>query len=276
MPQKSYKPITPGTRFRTNPDFSGLTPKKKLPKRSKKLIKGIERKTGRNNFGNITSFQRGGGHKQLYRMVDFMRAKHEIPAKVASIEYDPNRTARIAQLNYADGEKTFILAPVNLKVGDSVIASEQADILPGNNLSLSSIPVGTLIHNVEIEPGKGGKLARSAGCYAQLLAKDGELCHVKMTSGEIRLLNSRCRASIGQLSNVDHENMTIGKAGRSRWLGRRPHTRGVAMNPIDHPMGGGEGKASGGHPRSPWGQPAKGYKTRSNKRTDAFIVKRRK
>jgi large subunit ribosomal protein L2 len=219
----------------------------------------------------------GGGHKRKYRVVDFARDKREIPARVASIEYDPNRTAYIALLNYADGEKRYIIAPLNLSVGDAVLASESADIKPGNNLSLASIPVGTLIHNIETEPGKGGKLARSAGNFAQLMAKEGEYCQVKMPSGEIRLLHSRCRASIGQLSNTDHENISIGKAGRARWLGIRPTNRGVSMNPIDHPHGGGEGKSSGGgHPRTPWGVPTKGYKTRNNKRTDAFIVKRRK
>jgi large subunit ribosomal protein L2 len=219
----------------------------------------------------------GGGHKRRYRVVDFARTKFGIPGKVVSLEYDPNRTAYIALVNYTDGEKRFILAPLNLQVGDQVLASDDADIKPGNHLSLRNIPVGTLIHNLEVEPGKGGRLVRSAGSFAQLMAKEGEYCQVKMPSGEIRLLHSRCRASVGQLSNTDHENVTIGKAGRARWLGIRPTNRGVSMNPIDHPHGGGEGKSSGGgHPRTPWGVPTKGYKTRNNKRTDAFIVKRRK
>ena len=276
MAVKAYNPITPARRYLTTADFSLLTPAKKQPKKPKKLTMALSKSGGRNAKGRITSFQRGGGHKRKYRVIDFARSKKDIPAKVVSIEYDPNRTTYIALLSYKDGEKRYILAPLNLNVGDTVLASDQADILPGNHLSLSAIPVGTLIHNIEVEPGKGGKLARSAGIFAQLMAKEGEYCHVKMPSGELRLLHSRCTASIGQLSNTDHENITIGKAGRSRWLGRRPVVRGVAMNPIDHPMGGGEGKASGGHPRSPWGQYAKGYKTRTNKRTSAFIVKRRK
>lgn len=276
MAVKTFKPTTPSMRYKSVADFSALTPKKKQPQRPRSLTVSLTQHSGRNSYGRITSYQRGGGHKRLYRVIDFKRDKLEIPAKVISIEYDPYRTAHVALLAYADGEKRFILAPLNLKVGDTVLASEQADIQPANNLSLAAIPVGTLIHNLEVTPGKGGKLARSAGGYAQLMAKDGEYCHVKMPSGELRLLNRSCRASIGQLSNLDHENIKIGKAGRSRWLGIRPVVRGVAMNPIDHPMGGGEGKASGGHPQSPWGTPAKGYKTRHNKRTDAFIVKRRR
>jgi large subunit ribosomal protein L2 len=257
--------------------LSVLTPKKDQPRKPRKLTVAKSRSGGRNNFGKMTVRHIGGGHKRKYRMIDFLRDKREIPAKVASLEYDPNRTAYIALLNYADGEKRYILAPLNLNVGDAVLASDKADIKPANNLSLSAIPVGTLIHNIESEPGKGGKLARSAGNYAQLMAKEGEYCQVKMPSGEMRLIHSRCKASIGQLSNTDHENITIGKAGRNRWLGIRPTNRGVSMNPIDHPHGGGEGKSSGGgHPRTPWGVPTKGYKTRNNKRTDAFIVKRRK
>jgi large subunit ribosomal protein L2 len=210
-------------------------------------------------------------------MIDFARSKRNIVATVASIEYDPNRTAYIALVNYVDGDKRFIIAPVGLKVGDKVIGSESADIKPGNNLSLQSIPLGTVIHNLELEPGKGGKLCRAAGAFAQLMAKDGLYCQVKMASGEIRLIHSACRASIGQVANLEHENISIGKAGRARWMGIRPTNRGVSMNPVDHPHGGGEGKASGGgHPRTPWGVPTKGYKTRNNKRTDAFIVKRRK
>ena len=277
MAIKTFKPITPSLRYKTVADFSVLTPKKKQPRKPRKLMSSLTKTGGRNQFGKMTVRHIGGGHKRKYRAIDFKRDKREIPAVVASLEYDPNRTAYIALLNYADGEKRYILAPLNLNTGDRVLASDQADIKPGNNLALSAIPVGTLIHNIEIEPGRGGKLARSAGGFAQLMAKEGEYCQVKMPSGEIRLIHSRCRASVGQLSNTEHENMTIGKAGRNRWLGVRPTNRGVSMNPIDHPHGGGEGKSSGGgHPRTPWGVPTKGYKTRNNKRTDAFIVKHRR
>jgi large subunit ribosomal protein L2 len=277
MPIKSFKPTTPSLRYKNVADFSVLTPKDKQPHRPAKLLKGLTKTGGRNQFGKMTVRHIGGGHKRKYRVIDFTRDKRDIPAKVISLEYDPNRTAYIALLSYADGEKRYIIAPLNLNVGDSVLASDKADIKPGNNLSLLLIPVGTLIHNIEVVPGRGGRLARSAGNYAQLMAKEGDYCQVKMPSGEIRLLHARCRASIGQLSNTDHENITIGKAGRARWMGIRPTNRGVSMNPIDHPHGGGEGKSSGGgHPRTPWGVPTKGYKTRSNKRTDAFIVKRRK
>jgi large subunit ribosomal protein L2 len=277
MAIKTFKPITPAQRYKSSADFTVLTPKAKQPHRPAKLTSGLTKTGGRNQFGKMTVRHIGGGHKRKYRVIDFTRAKREIPAKVISLEYDPNRSAYIALLSYADGEKRYIIAPLNLNVGDSVLASDKADIKPGNNLSLSFIPVGTLIHNIEVIPGKGGKLSRSAGNYAQLMAKDGEYCQVKMPSGEIRLLHSRCRASIGQLANTDHENIKIGKAGRNRWLGIRPTNRGVSMNPIDHPHGGGEGKSSGGgHPRTPWGVPTKGYKTRNNKRTDAFIVTRRK
>jgi large subunit ribosomal protein L2 len=275
MPIKSYKPTTPTRRFLTSIDFSVLTPKKAQPKKPKKLLQPVAQKGGRNNTGHMTIRHQGGGHKRMYRVIDFARDKREIPAKVVSIEYDPNRTTFIALVNYADGEKRYILAPNNLAVGDSVLASDEADIKPGNNLSLIQIPLGTLLHNIESEPGKGGIIARTAGGFAQLMAKEGEYCLVKMPSGELRKLHRLCRASVGQLSNLDHENVTIGKAGRSRWLGIRPANRGVSMNPVDHPMGGGEGKASGGHPQSPWGTPAKGYRTRKNKRTQAFIVKRR-
>jgi large subunit ribosomal protein L2 len=277
MPVKTFKPNTPSQRYKTVADFSVLTPKKLQPKKPARLFQALDKSGGRNNLGKMTVRHHGGGHKRKYRVIDFLRAKREIVAKVASLEYDPNRTAYIALLHYIDGEKAYILAPLNLSVGDSVIASDTADIKPGNNLVLSAIPVGTLIHNLEVEPGKGGKLARSAGGYAQLMAKEGEYCQVKMPSGEMRLLHARCHASIGQIANTDHENITIGKAGRNRWLGIRPTNRGVSMNPIDHPHGGGEGKSSGGgHPRTPWGVPTKGFKTRNNKRTDAFIVKRRK
>jgi large subunit ribosomal protein L2 len=277
MAIKTFKPTTPSLRYKTVADFSILTPKKEQPSKPRKLTAPLTKSGGRNTFGKMTVRHIGGGHKRKYRVIDFRRDKREIPAKVASLEYDPNRTAYIALLNYADGEKRYIIAPLNLSVGDTVLASDSADIKPANNLSLSAIPVGTLIHNIEVEPGHGGKLARSAGNFAQLMAKESQYCQVKMPSGEIRLLHSNCRASIGQLSNTDHENMKIGKAGRARWLGIRPTNRGVSMNPIDHPHGGGEGKSSGGgHPRTPWGVPTKGYKTRNNKRTDAFIVKRRK
>jgi len=277
MALKTYKPTTPSLRFKSVADFSVLTPKKDQPRKPRKLVQSLTKSGGRNQLGKMTVRHIGGGHKRKYRVIDFARSKRDIPARVAALEYDPNRTAYIALLNYADGEKLYILAPVGLSVGDAVLASEKADIKPANNLPLSAIPVGTLIHNIEIIPGRGGRLARSAGNYAQLMAKEGEYCQVKMPSGEIRLIHSRCFASIGQVSNPDHENLAIGKAGRSRWLGIRPTNRGVSMNPIDHPHGGGEGKSSGGgHPRTPWGVPTKGYKTRNNKRTDAFIVKRRK
>lgn len=277
MAMKTFKPITPSLRFKSVADFSVLTPKKLQPKKPKSLFAPLGKSGGRNNTGRITVRHIGGGHKRKYRQIDFARDKREVPAKVASLEYDPNRTAYVALLNYADGEKRYILAPQNLQVGDTVVASDSADIKPGNNLSLRAIPVGTVIHNLELEPGRGGKMARSAGNYAQLLAKEGEYCHVKTPSGEIRLINAQCHATVGQLSNSEHENMKIGKAGRNRWLGILPSNRGVSMNPVDHPHGGGEGRSSGGgHPRTPWGVPTKGYKTRNNKRTDAFIVRRRK
>jgi large subunit ribosomal protein L2 len=277
MAVKTFKPTTPSNRYKTVADFSILTPKKDQPKKPASLFADLRKSGGRNNYGKMTVRHVGGGHRRKYRVIDFLRDKREIPAKVASLEYDPNRTAYIALLNYADGEKRYILAPLGLKVGDPVIASDAADIKPANNLSLSNIPVGTFIHNLEVEPGKGGKLSRSAGNFAQLMAKEGVYCQVKMPSGEVRLIHSRCKASIGQLSNTEHENIALGKAGRKRWLGVRPTNRGVSMNPIDHPHGGGEGKSSGGgHPRTPWGVPTKGFKTRNNKRTDAFILKRRK
>lgn len=277
MAVKTFKPTTPSNRYKTVADFSILTPKKDQPKKPASLFADLRKSGGRNNYGKMTVRHVGGGHRRKYRVIDFLRDKREIPAKVASLEYDPNRTAYIALLNYADGEKRYVLAPIGLKVGDPVIASDAADIKPANNLSLSNIPVGTFLHNLEVEPGKGGKLSRSAGNFAQLMAKEGVYCQVKMPSGEVRLIHSRCRASIGQLSNTEHENIALGKAGRKRWLGVRPTNRGVSMNPIDHPHGGGEGKSSGGgHPRTPWGVPTKGFKTRNNKRTDAFILKRRK
>ena len=274
MALKKFKPYTPSRRFMTVADFSVLT--KKEPEKS--LTRPLHSKGGRNNLGRVTVRFRGGGHKRLYRIIDFKRNKDNIPAKVVSIEYDPNRSAWIALVVYADGEKRYIIAPEGLKVGDTVMSGEGVDIVVGNALPLKSIPVGTLIHNVELKIGKGAQLCRSAGTYAQLLAKEGDYAHLRLPSGEVRLGHVNCRATIGQVSNQEHENIKIGKAGRSRWLGRRPHVRGVAMNPIDHPMGGGEGRTSGGRPScSPWGWPTKGYRTRKkNHRTDKYIVRRRK
>lgn len=273
MAIRQFKPTSPGRRAYTCSDFRELTatsPEKKL----------LERKTssgGRNNYGRVTTRFRGGGHKQRYRLIDFKRGKIGVPAKVAEIEYDPNRSARIALLHYADGEKSYILAPDGLRQGDQVVSSRNADIRPGNCLPLQAIPAGTTIHNVEMRRGKGGQLVRSAGVAAQLMAKDGEYAQVKLPSGEVRKIHILCRATVGQVSNSDHKNIKLGKAGRARWLGRRPHNRGVTMNPVDHPMGGGEGRTSGGrHPCSPWGQLAKGLKTRNNKRTDGMIIKNRK
>jgi large subunit ribosomal protein L2 len=275
MAVKSFKPTTPTLRYKTVADFTVLTKKSELPSRPKKLTKAKSKSGGRNVYGRTTVRYIGGGHKQALRVIDFKRAKDGVPGTVASIEYDPNRTAWLALISYVDGDKQFIIAADGLKVGDKVVASDSADIKPSNNLRLSFIPVGTFIHNIEVVPGKGGKLSRSAGSYGQLVSKESEYCQVRMPSGEIRLIHANCRASIGQVSNLDHENITIGKAGRSRWMGIRPHVRGVAKNPVDHPMGGGEGKSSGGrHPTTPWGKPTKGYKTRKNKRSDAFIVKR--
>ncbi|MGA1861785.1 50S ribosomal protein L2 [Deferribacter thermophilus] len=271
---KTYKPTSPGLRFRTGSDFSEIT--KTEPEKS--LVVSLKKKSGRNNYGRITVRHKGGGHKRLYRIIDFKRDKDGIPATVKSIEYDPNRSARIALLAYADGEKRYIIAPIGIKVGDNLLSGEGADIRPGNALKLKDIPVGTVIHNVEMRPGKGGQLARSAGTYAQLLSKEGKYCHVRLPSGEIRLILAECKATIGQVSNPDHENIKIGKAGRSRWLGIRPTVRGTAMNPIDHPHGGGEGRSKGGrHPVTPWGKPTKGYKTRKkNKPSDKYIISRRK
>jgi large subunit ribosomal protein L2 len=277
MALRSFKPVTPSLRYKTVADFSVLTKKKDQPKKPKSLFKKLSKTGGRNQLGKMTVRHIGGGHKRKYRVIDFARNKHEIVGKVVSIEYDPNRTAYIALIQYKDGEKRYILATAKMVLGDQVLASDGADIKEGNHLRLAVIPEGVDIHNIEIEPGKGGKMVRSAGSSAQIVAKEGGYCQVKMPSGEIRLLNINCRASVGQLSNLDHENMTIGKAGRNRWFGIRPTNRGVSMNPIDHPHGGGEGKSSGGgHPRTPWGVPTKGYKTRNNKRTQRFIVKRRR
>ena len=240
------------------------------------LTETLKRSGGRNNTGEQTSWWRGGGHKRLYRIIDFKRDKAGIPGKVSTIEYDPNRSARIALVTYADGEKRYILQPNGLKVGDTVVSGENADILPGNALPLRGIPLGTMVHNVELRPGKGGQMARSAGAAVQVVAKEADYCTVKMPSGEVRKVLMDCLATIGQVGNIDHENVSIGKAGRTRWLGRKPHVRGVAMNPVDHPLGGGEGKTSGGrHPVTPWGVPTKGYKTRPRKPSDKFIVQRR-
>src|SRR5438132_7995679 len=272
MPQKTYKPTSPGIRFQSHPSFEDIT--KRRPEKS--LTKGKRSTGGRNNRGRITSRFMGGGHKRRHRQIDFRREKHGIPAKVAAIEYDPNRTARIALLHYSDGEKRYILAPDGLQIGTTVMAGPEADILVGNSLPLSHIPLGTLIHNIELKEGKGGQMARSAGTGAQLMAREGEWATLRLPSGEMRKVHVRCYATIGQVGNLEHENVSIGKAGRTRHLGKMPHNRGVSMNPVDHPLGGGEGKTSGGrHPVSPWGQPTKGYKTRRNKRTTRFIVKRR-
>ena len=266
------KPTSPGRRFQTAADFAEIT--RSAPEKS--LIKTLKKTGGRNNYGRITTRHRGGGHKRRYRLIDFKRNKLGVPAKVAAIEYDPNRTVRIALLHYLDGEKRYILAPQELKVGDQVIAAADADIKPGNSLPLENIPSGTLIHNIELKPGKGGQLARAAGAYAQLMAKEGSYAHLKLPSGDVRMVTINCRATIGQLSNVEQENISLGKAGRKRWQGRRPRTRGVAMNPVDHPMGGGEGKSSGGrHPCTPWGVPTKGFKTRKPKDSDRYIIKHR-
>jgi large subunit ribosomal protein L2 len=272
MGLRKFKPITPGRRFMTVSDFEEVT--KSRPERS--LVEPLKGSGGRNSYGRVTSWHRGGGHKRKYRLVDFRRDKTGVPARVAAIEYDPNRSARIALLHYADGEKRYIICPVGLKVGDQVLSSADADIKPGNSLPLQNIPLGTTLHNLELRPGKGGQLCRSAGTQAQLVAREGKYALVKLASGEVRRILVACRASIGQVGNIEHESITIGKAGRSRWLGKRPNVRGVAMNPVDHPLGGGEGKTSGGrHPCTPWGVPTKGYKTRHNKATDKFIVTRR-
>jgi large subunit ribosomal protein L2 len=273
MPIKSFNPTTPSRRFTTQVDYSGLT--KKRPEKG--LVEAKSSPGGRNNNGRITSRFRGGGHKRKYRLIDFRRDKKDIPAKITAIEYDPNRTSFIALVNYADGEKRYVLAPVGMKVGDSIIASEAADIQPGNALPLEKIPAGTSLHNVELSPNGGGKLGRSAGAMIQLVGFEGGYAQLRMPSGEIRIVNDKCWATVGQVGNLEHENVVWGKAGRMRWLGFRPHNRGVSMNPVDHPLGGGEGKSSGGrHPVSPWGQKAKGLKTRNSKRTDRFILRRRK
>ena len=272
MAIRKVKPTSPGRRFQAYSDFEEIT----TTKPEKGLLKVLKKSGGRNARGRITSRHRGGGHKRHYRIIDFKRDKIGIPAKVASIEYDPNRSTRIALLHYVDGEKRYILAPLNLKVNDMVESGPNADIKPGNTLPLSNIPLGTQIHNVELRAGKGGQIVRSAGTYAQLMAKEDRYALIKLPSSEVRMVLMDCKATIGQLGNVSHENIDIGKAGRTRWKGRRPKVRGVAMNPVDHPMGGGEGRSSGGrHPCSPWGVPSKGYKTRKNKSSDRLIVKKR-
>ncbi|BDQ39043.1 50S ribosomal protein L2 [Pseudodesulfovibrio nedwellii] len=273
MATRKLKPTSPGRRFQTISDFAEIT--RTTPEKS--LTKGLTKKSGRNNNGRVTMRRRGGGHKTLYRVIDFKRNKLGVPAKVAEIEYDPNRSARIALLHYADGEKRYILAPVGLNQGDSIVAGEGIDIKPGNAMDLAKIPTGTIVHNIELHPGKGGQFCRAAGTYAQLIAKEGKYALLRMPSGEVRKVLATCCATVGQVGNIHHENIKIGKAGRNRWLGRRPKVRGVAMNPIDHPLGGGEGRSSGGrHPVSPWGTPAKGYKTRNKKKASSkLIVKRR-
>jgi large subunit ribosomal protein L2 len=272
MPIRKYKPTSPARRQMTVQTFDEITADRPY----KPLTEPAKVSGGRNSTGEQTVWWRGGGHKRLYRIIDFKRDKKDIPGKVSTIEYDPNRSARIALVTYSDGEKRYILQPLGLKVGDTIIAGENVDILPGNALPLKHIPLGTQVHNVELKVGKGGQIARSAGSSVQVVAKDGDYASVKMPSGEIRKIHTECLATIGQVGNVDHENVSIGKAGRSRWMGQRPHVRGVAMNPVDHPLGGGEGKTSGGrHPVSPWGLPTKGYKTRNRKSTDKFIVQRR-
>lgn len=269
---KTYNPTSPGIRFRTGLVFEEIT--KTEPEKG--LLQPLKRSGGRNNRGRITSDHRGGGLRRLYRLIDFKRNKRNVPAKVEAIEYDPNRSARIALLCYADGERRYILAPDQLRVGDAVIAGDDnIDIKPGNSLPLKLVPVGTMVHNIELKIGRGGQLVRSAGAAAQVMAKEGNYVLVKLPSGELRNILAQCYASVGQLGNLDRENMALGKAGRVRWRGWRPVTRGIAKNPVDHPHGGGEGRSKGNHPQTPWGKPTKGYKTRKNRATDKYIVKRR-
>ena len=274
MALKKYKPTSPGVRFKTGSTFEEVTAT--APQKS--LCEGLRKTGGRNNTGRITAWHRGGGHKRRYRVIDFRRDKVDVPGTVSSIEYDPNRSARLALLVYADGEKRYILWPQGLKVGDTVLSGDRVDIRPGNCMPLKNIPLGTSVHNVEMKLGKGGQIVRSAGTYGQLMAREKGYAQIKLPSGEVRMVLDRCRATVGQVGNLDHENISIGKAGRKRYLGRRPHVRGVVMNPVDHPHGGGEGRTSGGrHPVTPWGVPTKGYKTRKrSKPSDKFIVKRRK
>lgn len=269
---KTYRPYTETRRFQTGPTFEEITTSEPY----KPLLDPKTRISGRNNRGQLTIWHRGGGHKRHYRIIDYKRDKTGVSARVASVEYDPNRSSFISLLHYADGEKRYILYPLGLKVGDKVVSGPDADIIVGNALPLKNIPAGTLIHNIEMRPGKGGQLVRAAGGAGQLLAKEGDYAQIRLPSGEVRRVHMDCMATIGQVGNLDHENISIGKAGRKRWLGFRPTVRGVAMNPVDHPLGGGEGKSSGGrHPTTPWGKPTRGYKTRNRKQTDRFIVKRR-
>jgi large subunit ribosomal protein L2 len=273
MPIKRYKPTSPGRRFMSVSSFEEVT--RTTPEKS--LTEHLKKHSGRNNTGSITVRHRGGGHKKLYRLIDFKRNKVDVPGRVATIEYDPNRSARIALINYADGEKRYILAPLGLAVGDTVMSGPKAEVRPGNSLPLASMPLGTTIHNIELKLGRGGQLVRSAGGAAQLLAKESGHATLRMPSGEVRRVDLRCSATVGQVGNVDHENETVGKAGKSRWRGWRPSVRGMTMNPFDHPHGGGEGRSgAGGHPQTPWGKPALGYRTRQNKSTDRMIVRRRK
>ncbi|MBD3162685.1 MAG: 50S ribosomal protein L2 [Candidatus Eisenbacteria bacterium] len=273
MGVKKFKPTTPSLRFTTVSDFKEIS--KKKPEKS--LLRSKRSTGGRNNHGRVTAWCRGGGHKRKYRVIDFRRKKHGVPAKVAAIEYDPNRSSRIALLHYVDGEKTYILAPIGVAVGDTLMSGPTAEIRDGNSIPLRNVPAGSTIHNVELFPGKGGQIARGAGSECQVMAKEGRFAQVKLPSGEVRMFDQECYCTLGKVGNVDHENMMRGKAGRSRWLGRRPSTRGVVMNPHDHPMGGGEGRSSGGrHPCTPWGKPTKGYKTRKKKLSDKLIVRRRK
>ncbi len=273
MALKTYKPVTPSQRSLVLVDRSGLWKGKPV----KALTEGLNKTGGRNNTGRTTVWSRGGGHKRRYRVIDFKRDKFGVAAKVERLEYDPNRSAFIALVRYDDGELAYILAPQRLKAGDTVISDERVDVVPGNAMPMKNIPVGTIIHNVEMKPGKGGQIARAAGAYVQLVGKDAGYALLRLSSGEQRMVRAECMATIGAVSNPDHQNITLGKAGRKRWMGRRPVVRGVAMNPVDHPHGGGEGRSSGGrHPVTPWGKPTKGKRTRSNKRTDALIIRRRK
>ena len=272
MGVRKFRSTSPGRRGMTGFDFSEIT--KSKPEKS--LTQSLRRTGARNNYGRITIRHHGGGHKRKYRKVDFYRSKLEIPARVAAIEYDPNRTCRIALLHYADGTKSYIIAPIGLQVDGTVVSGPKADIKPGNSLLLSEMPVGTVIHNIELRPGKGGQLCRGAGTQATLVGRVGEVAQVKLPSGEVREILARCRATVGQVGNTDNENLNIGKAGRNRWKRKRPTVRGMAMNPVDHPMGGGEGRGKGNHPTTPWGKPCKGHRTRNNKATDRFIIKRRK
>jgi large subunit ribosomal protein L2 len=273
MALKSFRPMTPGTRQLILTDRSALW--KGKPEKS--LTEGLNKTGGRNNAGHVTMWQRGGGHKRRYRLIDWKRDKRNAEGTIERLEYDPNRSAHIALVKYPDGELRYILAPQRLKEGDKVISGDKVDVKPGNAMPLKGMPVGTIIHNIELKPGKGGQLCRSAGTYGQLVGRDQGYAQIKLASGELRLVRQECMASVGAVSNPDHMNQSIGKAGRNRWKGKRPHVRGVAMNPIDHPLGGGEGRSSGGrHPVSPWGKPAKGGKTRKNKKTDKFIIRRKK